>query len=149
NLWKHVEACFNADVVKLAKKSKDHAALRVAAKVFATDGDISRFLKTPDGSAPKKTSLTPSHKPLTKMQTRAVTAQWVCENLRSISIVEDDGFKTLMLSGRPGFTIPSRMTVSRDIQTLFKRTRERWADFFKTHQGRVSLATDCWTSPNH
>ena len=45
--------------------------------------------------------------------------------MRPFSIVEDQGFKTLMKTGRPDYYIPSRVTVARDVKYVFKKTRER------------------------
>ena len=47
--------------------------------------------------------------------------------MRPFSIVEDDGFKTLMKTGRPDYYLPSRVTVARDVKQVFKNTRERIA----------------------
>jgi len=44
--------------------------------------------------------------------------------MRPFSIVEDDGFKMLMKTGRPDYYLPSRRTVARDVIQVFKKTRE-------------------------
>jgi hypothetical protein len=54
-----------------------------------------------------------------------------------------------MKTGRPDHYIPSPSTVSRDVKTVFARTRKRMAKMLQEHPGRVSFATDAWTSPNH
>jgi len=43
--------------------------------------------------------------------------------MRPFSIVEDDGFKMLMKTGRPEYYIPSRRTVARDVKHVFQKTR--------------------------
>ena len=50
-----------------------------------------------------------------------------CEDLRPFKMVGDRGFKVLMITGRPGYTLPSPSTVSRDIKEVFSRTRKRLA----------------------
>jgi hypothetical protein len=45
--------------------------------------------------------------------------------MRPFSIVEDEGFKTLMKTGRPNHYIPKRRTVARDVKQVFKKTRKR------------------------
>jgi hypothetical protein len=51
--------------------------------------------------------------------------KWVAESMRPMSIVEDDGFKTLMKTGRPNYKLPKRMTVARDVKHVFKKTKKR------------------------
>ena len=96
--------------------------------------------------------------------------RWVSEDLRPFKIVNDRGFKVLMISGRPGYKLPSPMTVSRDVRVVFVRTRARLARMLQvcisvyilmvvsvTHNVNVmqrnpatpSYGTDAWTSPNH
>lgn len=45
--------------------------------------------------------------------------------MRPFSIVKDEGFKTLMKTGRPNHYIPKRRTVARDVKQVFKKTRKR------------------------
>ena len=54
-----------------------------------------------------------------------------------------------MKTGRPDHYIPSPSTVSRDVKTVFARTRKRIAKTLQEYDGRISFATDAWTSPNH
>ena len=62
----------------------------------------------------------------------------MAQSFRPFALVEDDGFKTLMKTGRPEYYIPSRSTVSRDVKRVFARTRTRVARLL---QVRVSLIT--------
>jgi len=41
-----------------------------------------------------------------------------------MSIVEDEGFKTLMKTGRPNYKLPKRVTVARDVKQVFKKTKK-------------------------
>ncbi|RXW23667.1 hypothetical protein EST38_g2184 [Candolleomyces aberdarensis] len=75
--------------------------------------------------------------------------RWVAESIRPASIVEDNGFKVLMKTGRPHYKLPSRFTVARDVHEVFKRTRARIAKMLQEYDGQLNFATDCWTSPNH
>jgi hypothetical protein len=90
----------------------------------------------------------------------------VAESMRSMKIVDDAGFHRLMKTGRPQYRIPSTRTVARDVHVVFKRVKERiakmlqvsilfyydmiikLADLSKEYNGRLSFATDAWTSPN-
>ena len=71
-----------------------------------------------------------------------------------------------MKTGRPEYYLPSRSTVARDVQEVFKRVRKRVAKmlqvrehsslaiakiltiFEQEHDGKLSFGTDAWTSPN-
>lgn len=61
------------------------------------------------------------------LQVRAELVRWVCENKRPFHIVKDRGFQSLMKTGRPGYRLPSRETVSRDVKQVFCRVRRRIA----------------------
>ncbi len=65
--------------------------------------------------------------------------------MRPLSTVEDDGFKTLMKTGRPEYYIPSRHTVARDVKHIFKSTRALIAKMLKVtysgHGGEDSVDT--------
>ncbi len=98
---------------------------------------------------------------------RAEIVKWVAQSLRPFSVVRDPGFLSLMKTGRPGYYVPSPSTVSRDVKTVFARTRVRIAQLLRvsrtvsfmraqtTHttaqdyDGKLSFGTDAWTSPNH
>jgi len=47
--------------------------------------------------------------------------------MRPTSIVEDEGFKTLMKTGRPNYKLPKRITVARDVKQVFKKMKKRVA----------------------
>ncbi|KIY44609.1 hypothetical protein FISHEDRAFT_16944, partial [Fistulina hepatica ATCC 64428] len=57
----------------------------------------------------------------------------------------------LMKTGRPEYYIPSRMTVSRDVKCIFKKTPKYLLKRYtiQDHKGALSFVTDMWTSPNH
>ena len=102
---------------------------------------------------------------------RTEIVRWCAENARPFSIVNDRGFLKLMKTGRPGYWVPSPSTVARDTKTIFARTRKRIAKMLQVRQqqlftktrivhaylacprqeydGKISFATDAWTSPNH
>lgn len=99
------------------------------------------------------------------MLSSAEIVQWVAESLRPFEIVKDKGFKHLMKTGCPDYWIPSPSTVSRDVKTVFSKTRNCIAKLLQVcylsallyssftqiqeHDGALSFATDAWTSPNH
>jgi hypothetical protein len=47
--------------------------------------------------------------------------------MRPFNIVNDRGFQCLMKTGRPGYHIPSVMTVVRDVKRVFENARKRIA----------------------
>jgi len=79
----------------------------------------------------------------------AEIVKWVAKSMRPFNIVEDNGFKILMKTGRPEYYIPSRCTVARDVNHVFTKTRARIAKMLQEFEGALSFATDAWTSPNH
>jgi coproporphyrinogen III oxidase len=54
-----------------------------------------------------------------------------------------------MKTGRPEYYIPSPTTVSRDVKQVFANVRKRIGKMLQEHDGKLSFATDAWTSPNH
>ena len=58
---------------------------------------------------------------------RAEIVRWVSESKRPFKIVKDRGFRNLMKTGRPEYSIPSPETVSRDVKKVFLRVRKRIA----------------------
>ncbi|KAJ7206326.1 hypothetical protein GGX14DRAFT_303109, partial [Mycena pura] len=58
-------------------------------------------------------------------------------------------FRELLLAGRPEHHIPSRRTIGRDLNAAFDRCSQRIVNLLDNYNGRLSFATDAWTSPNH
>jgi hypothetical protein len=57
--------------------------------------------------------------------------KWVSESMRPFSIVEDNGFKMVMKTGRPDHYLPSQATVARDVREVFKKTCKRIAEMLQ------------------
>ena len=51
--------------------------------------------------------------------------------MRPFSIIEDEGFKMLMKTGRLEYYIPSHVKVARDVKHIFKKTHEHIAQMLK------------------
>ncbi len=51
--------------------------------------------------------------------------------MRPFNIVKDEGFLTLMKTGRPGYAVPSPSTVARDVKVVFAKTRNRIAKMLR------------------
>lgn len=73
---------------------------------------------------------------------RAEIVRWIAESKRPFSIVNDRGFQSLMKTGRPGYHIPSDITISRDVRKVFLRVRSRIA---KVLQVYFKLLLKSWT----
>ncbi|KAL1684626.1 hypothetical protein GGG16DRAFT_67949 [Schizophyllum commune] len=123
NLLNHALSCWGKPAVDAAKgagSAKD--ARKSVATPLKRDGDIKlAFERKGQGK------ITYSTRQYTKTETRY----------------------RLMKTGRPEQYIPSRSTVSRDLKSVFVRTRKRIAKMLQDHDGDLSFQTDCWTSPNH
>ena len=74
--------------------------------------------------------------------------KWIVEGSRPVRIVQDREFIKLMTAGRPHLTVPSPMTISRDIKDVFDASREKIHKLLLDHPGRLHFSTDTWTSPN-
>ena len=51
--------------------------------------------------------------------------------MRPFSIIEDEGFEMLMKTGKPGYYIPSRITIAWDVKHIFKKTLEHIAQMLQ------------------
>ena len=65
------------------------------------------------------------------------------------SIVKDQGFHTLMKTGHPSHCIPSAATIACDVKHVFKETKAHIAQILQDNDGRLSFATNGWTSLNY
>jgi hypothetical protein len=123
NLRKHVKSCWGDKVLQAAEQMESvHDAREKVVNVVKQSGSITvAFERNGKG---KVTFSTRQH---TKVETRTELVRWVSESLRPFKIVKDHGFQCLMKTGRPQYYLPSLMTVSRDVKTVFAHSRERVA----------------------
>jgi hypothetical protein len=92
--------------------------------------------------------------------------RWLTENNRPINIINDRELRELLMAGRPHISLPGRTTIVRDINASYLNCRKRVTTllhvstnlFFRlpatdalqqAYTGRLHIATDAWTSPNH
>ncbi|KAH9912530.1 uncharacterized protein BXZ73DRAFT_55587 [Epithele typhae] len=144
NLLKHATKCFGHEAVDRARNNKLSAEQVRANIVKATTSEsINKYFK-----ATSKNTVTYSHRQLTASETRCEFVRWCAESYRPFEIVKDTHLQVILKSGRPGFMVPSPSTVARDTKLLFARTRRRLRRLLCDYDGRLSIATDCWTSPN-
>ncbi|CAD6903406.1 unnamed protein product, partial [Tilletia laevis] len=84
---------------------------------------------------------------LTPSMTRQLSVAWVSRSGRPLSIVEDEGFLAFLTEGQQKL-MPSRHTVSRDINRVFKGMTDAISAQLSKVKGCFHLAIDVWTSAN-
>ena len=123
NLRIHVKTCWGEEALKAAESVGSVAGAREnVVQSLNQSGSISVCFERQG-----KGQVTYSNRQHTRTETRTELVRWVSENMRPFSIVRDAGFQRLMKTGRPQYYIPAPTTVSRDVKTVFARTRERLA----------------------
>jgi hypothetical protein len=123
NLRKHVRSCWGDEALAAA----DDAASVADARERIVKGINASGSITASFERKGKGQVTYSNRAHTRVETRTELVRWVCESLRPFRIVSDRGFQCLMKTGRPHYYLPSPSTVSRDVKTVFARTRKRIA----------------------
>ncbi|KAJ3487515.1 hypothetical protein NLJ89_g11705 [Agrocybe chaxingu] len=143
NMQKHAKSCWGTETVEIADEA---ANLNEARKMVGSlkDGSITAAFERKG-----KGCVTYSHRQHTKAETKAEIVRWVAESARPFKIVADRGFLSLMKTGHPEYYVPSPSTVSHDVRLVFARSRQRISAMLRKHEGKISFATDAWTSPNH
>ena len=63
--------------------------------------------------------------------------RWVAESKRPFQIVNDQGFQSLMKTGRHEYHIPSMHTVSRDVKQAFIEGRKRVAKMLQVTYNKL------------
>lgn len=81
-----------------------------------------------------------------KVRCRTALAKFVVKDEQAFRVVEGDGFKELLQELQPKFVVPSRVTLARDVYSLFCNERAKLMTELTTTHQRVCLTTDCWTS---
>ncbi|PPQ84145.1 hypothetical protein CVT24_002213 [Panaeolus cyanescens] len=145
NLKIHAVKCWGPDLVRrgLAQESRQ-AVKEGLANVKMKDGKLTAVFKRAPGAVVSYLLVELSY-----TETRVECVRWVSEHMRPFTIVEDAPFLKIVRSGRPKFRIPGRHTVARDTHAVFKVVKERLKRLFQEYDGRLSFATDAWTSPNN
>ncbi|KAF5318895.1 hypothetical protein D9611_014718 [Ephemerocybe angulata] len=150
NLKKHAEKCWGKDIVKRAYDARttlqmDLESIKEGMKNATwVDGSITASFERKGKGALQFSARNHTYK-----ERRVEIVRWLAESLRSSSIIGDRGFQVVMKTGRPHIKLPSRWTVARDIHKVFLKTEGRISKLLQNYDGRLSFATDCWTSPNN
>ena len=70
---------------------------------------------------------------------------FVARDMRPINVVEGEGFRDLIHTLEPGYTVPRRATVMAGVHTKFESTKAVVSNLINSCES-VSLTTDIWTS---
>ncbi|XP_057745420.1 zinc finger BED domain-containing protein RICESLEEPER 1-like [Arachis stenosperma] len=73
-------------------------------------------------------------------------AEFVVLDEMPFKVVEGIGFRKMLNRFKPRFTVPSRVTVSRDCFQLYLDEKKKLKEWLAKSCARVCLTTDCWTS---
>ncbi|KAK2654954.1 hypothetical protein Ddye_008006 [Dipteronia dyeriana] len=77
---------------------------------------------------------------------REALARFVLLDESPFKTVEGKGFKYMLGVFEPGFHVPCRTTIARDVLQLYVDEKKKLKDFFVRNQQRVCLTTDTCTS---
>ncbi|KAI1787521.1 hypothetical protein LXA43DRAFT_857178, partial [Ganoderma leucocontextum] len=83
-----------------------------------------------------------------KAKFRFLLALWCTRRHRPFSVVEDPEFRRVIRMLYRRAEIPSRISVSRDIQHLLEHSRGHLIAQLVSLPGKIHLCVDGWTSPN-
>ncbi|KAJ3609908.1 hypothetical protein NHX12_022002 [Muraenolepis orangiensis] len=67
-------------------------------------------------------------------------------DMRPISMVEDEGFKQMVTTFHPGYTLPSRTHFTKLMEGKYEATFSKVKDALKATKNKIALTTDAWTS---
>ncbi|KAF3837458.1 hypothetical protein F7725_004922 [Dissostichus mawsoni] len=67
-------------------------------------------------------------------------------DMRPISMVEDEGFKQMVTTFHPGYTLPSRTHFTKLMEGKYEATFGKLKDALKATKNKIALTTDAWTS---
>ncbi|KAI9449207.1 hypothetical protein BJY52DRAFT_1097936, partial [Lactarius psammicola] len=131
DLRRHARVCWGDEALAAADQTRDVKTAREALRNHnSKNGSITAAFKHVGTGR-----VTYSHRQHTRIEARY--------------IVNDHAFRCLMKTGRPDYYIPSAEMLSRDVKNVFVRVRERIAKLLQEIDGKLSFATDAWTSPNY
>ncbi|QRW00786.1 hAT family dimerization protein [Ceratobasidium sp. AG-Ba] len=78
---------------------------------------------------------------------RVLIALRCAQNKRAFNSVSDRLYRQEVEMLRPGTTLPSPITVSRDMQVIYANSANGVKEYFKNIRGALHFAIDGWTSP--
>lgn len=79
---------------------------------------------------------------------RKELVNYVILHEQPLSIVEQVGFKRLLASLQPQFTMISRNTLRSDILKIYDFEKKKLMKLLESNNSRIGITTDMWTSQN-
>ncbi|KAF8264388.1 hypothetical protein EI94DRAFT_1554650, partial [Lactarius quietus] len=145
NMHWHAKFCWGSDTVAAADMTGNIQTAREALlkQKHSKDGTITAAFEWVG-----KGKIMYSQRAHTNLEAHAKFVCWVTENKRPFQIVNDRAFQSLMKMGRLESYIPCAETISCDVKKAFIDARGHIATMLQEYDGKLSFATDAWTSPN-
>ena len=98
-----------------------------------------------EDNQPKLTSFMRRCDPQRSRRLSELISQMIAVDGLPVSFVEGEGFKTLMKTLEPDFTLPTRKTIVKILNEKFERQKDLVKDCLGECDD-IALTTDCWTS---
>uniref|UniRef100_A0A671UN90 HAT C-terminal dimerisation domain-containing protein n=2 Tax=Sparus aurata TaxID=8175 RepID=A0A671UN90_SPAAU len=70
----------------------------------------------------------------------------IVNDMRPISMVEDEGFKQMINTFHPGYTLPSRTHFTKLMEEKYEAAAAKIIDVLKLTKSKIALTADAWTS---
>ncbi len=75
-------------------------------------------------------------------------ASWVCSNMHSFTIVEEDAFRKMVIFLNASAEIPSADTIKNRVFTIFEEKKSLLIEKFATIKSKLAFTIDVWTALN-
>lgn len=124
-------------------KSMHPSVLPEARKAIKTEA-VTSFGTRPIGTFGATYSLKPCSG-VKREQISELLVDWITSDMRPLGIVNDPGFRELLHFLEPGFTVPSRTTVTKMVRQRHEKSKKELIGKLKDAKA-VSITTDGWTS---
>lgn len=70
----------------------------------------------------------------------------IVKDMRPLAIVEGEGFKEMLATFQPGYTLPSRRCFTNMMERKYETSLGKLKNKLKMASSKISLSTDAWTS---
>ncbi|KIL55361.1 hypothetical protein M378DRAFT_90995, partial [Amanita muscaria Koide BX008] len=133
NLRKHALSCWGQEAIDAVSNSTSlqeaRNVLKKARNTMRNGLLVFEFERTGSGK------VTYSHRPPTKLESRADHVRWMAESQQAFNLVSDAGYQRVMKSGQPAHYVPSGATLSRDVRQVFVYCRQKVSKLLKVSTG--------------
>ncbi|PIL25420.1 hypothetical protein GSI_13310 [Ganoderma sinense ZZ0214-1] len=114
-------------------------------------GNLSRHVKACDPEETPETEMITAYASgaqYSPARLRFLVAMWCARRHRAFQIVEDAEFREVLHMLYAKARLPSRVTVSRDVQAIHAMAKANVIEMFNGLPSKIHVAVDGWTSPN-